>query len=276
MAELIIQTAEPGRISFNFEELKTELSAKVESYKTMAYTDETMKDARNDRASLNRLAKALNDERIKREKEFMVPFNEFKAQIKELISIIEEASENIDAQIKEYEDRKKKEKLETIEKIWDEVIEHPEWLQCSDIFSTRWLNASVSMETVKKEIAEKLEKINTELGILQDLPEYSFEGIEYYKRSLDLGQAIAETKRLGEIQRKKEAEAEAQKILADKVKGQGQATAEEVKAYEEAPEPVKMWWVNIRAKVSVAQSKELTAWFNDHNIEFEAKTEGRA
>lgn len=276
MAELIIQTAEPGRISFNFEELKTELSAKVENYKTMAYTDETMKDARTDRASLNRLAKALNDERIKREKEFMVPFNEFKAQIKELISIIEEASENIDAQIKEYEDRKKKEKLEAIEKIWDEVIEHPEWLQCSDIFSTRWLNASVSMETVKKEIAEKLEKINTELGILQDLPEYSFEGIEYYKRSLDLGQAIAETKRLGEIQKKKEAEAEAQKILADKVKGQGQATAEEVKAYEEAPEPVKMWWVNIRAKVSVAQSKELTAWFQAHNIEFEAKTEGRA
>lgn len=276
MAELIIKAASPGSISFNFEELKAELMEKAAIYETMVFGEDQYQDAKKTRADLNRVMKALSDEKIKRKKQFLEPFEEFEKQIKELIAIIEKAADNIDRQVKEFEDQKKKEKLEAIEKIWNEVIEHPEWLQCSDIFNTKWLNASVSMETVKKEIAEKLEKINTELGILQDLPEYSFEGIEYYKRSLDLGQAIAETKRLGEIQRKKEAETEAQKILADKVRGQGQATAEEVKAYEEAPEPVKMWWVNIRAKVSVAQSKELTAWFNDHNIEFEAKTEGRA
>ena len=274
MAELIIKASEPGEIVIsNFDELLEEISEKARVFEVMVFTEEQFAECKQVRANLNRLSKSINDERIKREKEYMKNFNVFKDQTKQLIAVIDKAVANVDKQAKAFEEQKKKEKLEAIERIWDEVINHPEWLQCSDIFSTRWLNASVSMETVKKEIAEKLEKINTELGILQDLPEYSFEGIEYYKRSLDLGQAIAETKRLGEIQRKKEAEAEAQKILADKVKGQGQATAEEVKAYEEAPEPVKMWWVNIRACVTLSQANEIKAYFAENDIEYTASTE---
>ena len=285
MAEPIIKAAEPGSISFNFDELKTELTEKAAIYETMVFTDQELQLAKQTRADLNRVMKALNDERIKREKEFMKPFNDFKAQIKELIAIIEKASANIDKQVKEFEEQKKKEKLEAIERIWDEVINHPEWLQCSDIFNTKWLNASVSMETVKKELAEKVSKIETEIGIIADLQEYSFEALDYYKRTLDLGGAIAETKRLADLAKRKAAEEEAKKILADKVRGQETASEPEIEAYKERidndkaalekgkDEGVKRWWVNIRACVTLEQSKDIKGYFEANGIEYTATTE---
>ena len=285
MAELIIKAAEPGSISFNFEELKTELTEKAAIYETMVFSEDQFQEAKKTRSDLNRVAKALSDERIKRKKQFMEPFEQFEKQIKELTAIIEKAAANIDKQVKEFEEQKKKEKLEAIERIWDEVINHPEWLQCSDIFNTKWLNASVSIETVKKELAEKISKIETEIGIITDLQEYSFEALDYYKRTLDLGGAIAETKRLADLAKRKAAEEEAKKILADKVKGQVTASEAEIKAYEEQAkndkaalekgkdEGVKRWWVNIRACVTLAQANEIKTYFAENDIEYTAQTE---
>ena len=71
----------PEKISFNYEELKAELTEKVAFYETLVYTDDQVKDAKADRATLNKLKKTLNDERIRREKEYMQPFNEFKAHV---------------------------------------------------------------------------------------------------------------------------------------------------------------------------------------------------
>lgn len=285
MAELIIKAAEPGSISFNFEELKTELTEKAAIYETMVFSEDQFQEAKKTRSDLNRVAKALSDERIKRKKQFMEPFEQFERQIKELTAIIEKAAANIDKQVKEFEEQKKKEKLEAIERIWDEVINHPEWLQCSDIFNTKWLNASVSMETVKKELQEKVSKIETEIGIISDLPEYSFEALDYYKRTLDLGGAIAETKRLADLAKRKAAEEEAKKILADKVRGQEAASEAEIEAYKERlendkaalekgkDEGVKRWWVDIRACVTLAQANEIKSYFAENDIEYTASTE---
>ena len=286
MAELIIKASEPGEIVIsNFDELLEEISEKARVFEVMVFTEEQFAECKQVRANLNRLSKSINDERIKREKEYMKNFNVFKDQTKQLIAVIDKAVANVDKQAKAFEEQKKKEKLEAIERIWDEVINHPEWLQCSDIFNTKWLNASVSMETVKKEIQEKVSKIETEIGIISDLPEYSFEALDYYKRTLDLGGAIAETKRLADLAKRKAAEEEAKKILADKVKGQETASEPEIEAYKERlendkaalekgkDEGIKRWWVNIRACVTLEQSKDIKGYFEANGIEYTATTE---
>lgn len=83
------EVAIPEKIDFNYEELKAELTSKVSFYETLVYTDDQIKDAKADKANLNKLKRALNDERIRREKEYMQPFNVFKAQINEIIGIID-------------------------------------------------------------------------------------------------------------------------------------------------------------------------------------------
>ena len=75
----------PEQICFNYEELKKMIIEKASLYESVVYTDEQIKSAKKDRANLNKFKKALNDERIKLENEYMTPFNEFKSQIKELL-----------------------------------------------------------------------------------------------------------------------------------------------------------------------------------------------
>lgn len=87
------EVAIPEKIDFNYEELKAELTSKVSFYETLVYTDDQIKDAKADKANLNKLKRALNDERIRREKEYMQPFNVFKAQINEIIPCNKQTAE---------------------------------------------------------------------------------------------------------------------------------------------------------------------------------------
>ena len=105
----INEVTTPKQITFNYDELKQELTEKMAFYEALVYTDEQVKDAKTDRASLNKLKKSLNDERLRQEREYMKPFNTFKAQINEIIGIIDKPVALIDKQVKEFEEKKKQE-----------------------------------------------------------------------------------------------------------------------------------------------------------------------
>lgn len=258
----------PEKISFNYEELKQELQEKAKLYAAIVYGDDEIKQAKADKASLNKLKKALNDERIRQEKEYMKPFNEFKAQVNEIIGIIDNPISVIDEQVKLFEDKQKKEKLERIKEFW-ESTEHPEWLTCKQIFDQKWLNATVSLKKVQEAITERLAQIVEDIKTLESLPEYSFEAVEVYKQTLDMNRAIAEGQRLADIQKRK-VEAEAARLKADEEK---KATEAEVVQMVTSPieevavEPAKQW-VGFEALLSVEEAKELRAFFNQKNIDF--------
>lgn len=214
----------PEKISFNYEELKQELSAKVSMYETMIYTDDQIKEAKVDKANLNKLKKALNDERIRREKEYMVPFNEFKAQVNEIISIIDKPVAVIDRQVKEYEEKQKQDKLEKIQEYYNS-IEKPElnWLGLPAIYNEKWLNASVSMKSIQEEIKARLEQIEMDMKIISDLPEFGFEAMETYKNTLDVRTALNEANRLADMAKRK---AEQERIAVE-AKAQEEAKKQE-------------------------------------------------
>lgn len=285
----------PEPITFNYEELKAYLTQQAHDYETAVYTEDSIKQAKVDRSKLNALMRSLNDERIRREKLWLEPFQDFKGKIKELIAIIEKASANIDKQIKEYEIQQKEAKRHEIAKIFEmghEVGSIPRWLEFEQVENPKWLNATTSMSAIQDEIGEICDKIKSDLDILAELPEYSFEATEVYKSSLDLGKAMAEGKRLADIQKRKEAEMKArelreqeQKILADKVKGAQKPSDAEIQAFSEQVENdkaaiekakaqgVKRWWVNIRACVTLAEANDLKAYFAENGIEYTATTE---
>ena len=275
----------PDQIRFNFEELKAELIEKVQIYETMVYDDDQIKEAKADRAKLSKLKKALNDERIKREKEYMIPFNAFKAQVNEIIGIIDKPVLVIDRQVKEYEERQKAEKRIQIGAYYTDETDHPDWLNLPLIFDERWLNASVSLKNVKDQIDERLEKIKTEVATIESLQEFSFEAMTEYKRTLDISRAIAEGQRLANIQKQKlEAEQRAaeQKRLQEEAAAKIREVEENIQnrkdpeadavlkeALESAPEEEKGNWISFRAYLTVAQALQLKEFFTLRNIKFE-------
>lgn len=267
----------PEAIQFNYEELKQELTEKVSLYETMVYTDDQIKEAKSDKANLNKLKKSLNDERIRREKEYMKPFNEFKARINEIIAIIDKPVAVIDKQVKAFDEKKRQDKMEAIKKLYEES-EHPEWLELEQIFNERWLLASVSMRQVQDGIEGWINEINSNLGILAELPEYSFEAIEMYKSSLDIKKAISEGKRLAEIQKRKEEQERLKKEAEERAKAEAKAREELLEAHMPEPEPVQKvttepveqsQWISFRALLTVPQAFELKRFFEENKIEFQ-------
>ena len=74
MDELMIITRQaPGVVKFdNFEEIKTWLAERLKDYKNLAYTEDSLKLAKADKAELNRLKKALDERRKEIKKIYMV------------------------------------------------------------------------------------------------------------------------------------------------------------------------------------------------------------
>lgn len=278
----------PKEIKFNYEELKQGVLDKTAMYETLVYTDDQIKDAKTDRADLNRLKKALNDERIRREKEYMQPFNDFKAKINEIIGIIDKPVALIDKQIKSYEEEQKQKKADAISQYWDSV-ESPEWLDLDKVYNPKWLNASVSIKSIQAEIDTRIESINSDLSTLSNLPEFAFEAIETYKTTLDLNKSIAEIQKCKAEQERIKTEREKARAEQEKLRREQEerarqemptasaesfvGTAEnrmQYQAKEEAlEEPKKLpTYVCFKALLTVSQALELKEFFESRNIEF--------
>ena len=257
ISELVL----PDKITFNYDELKAELTEKVKTYETIVYDDAQIKEAKADKANLNKLKKALNDERIRLEREYMMPFNTFKTQVNDLIETISKPIEVIDNQVKAYEDKCKQDKKDEIMAYFN-GLEKPDMLTLIKIWDEKWLNASVSMKQVKDAIQAAIDKVNTELETLKALPEFSFEAIEEYSRTLDINKAIAEGQRLADIQRRK-AEAKKQAEPTPQV-----AEPEPVPVVKDEAPVNNAQWVSFKAYITVEQAQALKAFFNANNIQF--------
>ncbi len=293
----------PEAILFNYEELKQAIEEKTKPYEMTVYTADQIPLAKSDRAMLNKLKKTLNDDRIRREREYMQPFTDYKCKINEIIGIIDKGVKNIDGQIKSAEENRKEEKMQEILNLWNGNNNIPEWLHIKQIFNDKWLNASVKISTIEKELTAKLEAIEKDLTVLRELPEFSFEAIEEYKQSLDAVKAIATAKRAEEIAKKKaDAELLAQKkaefakmvhadeeLLAKKKAELAKAViqnnetmaesleqsaksahtaADAFNTFSETVETPKSW-VSFRALLSTEDALALKQFFNDRNIKFE-------
>ena len=279
----------PEVIQFNYEELKAEITSKVEMYKNLVYTgSDQIKDAKADRAALNKLIKAMSDERIRIKKDCLKPYDEFERKIRELTDIVNEPVQLIDKQIKEYEQTLKEEKRKEIEALF-ETIGFQAFVKLEMIWDEKWLNASVSMKSIEDAMRARLKEISTAVVTLNKLPEFGFEALELYKETLDLPKAIEKAQHMSEIAKKKaqyeaeekarrEAEeARAKQIAQEQASQQLEQPAEQMVmdlVPQEAPaqqelEPSKEW-IRFAALLTTEDALALKEFFQSRNIEFRA------
>lgn len=268
--------AVPEAVDFNYDELKTALIEKAAMYETVVYTEDQVKTAKEDRANLNRLKKALNDERIRQEREYMQPFNAFKAQINEIIAIIDKPIAAIDMQVKEFEEQQKEAKFAQIEEYWN-TRELPAPVKFLQILDSKWLNASVSMKSIQEAIDAKVEQIGNDLSVIRQLPAYAFEAEQTYMTCLDLAQSIKEAHRLQEMAERKAAyEAEEQRRIAEhearlRVSGEMREIPVEPKAEPvDLPTEPKREWIAFQALLTPEEAKMLGQYLKTHGIQYKA------
>lgn len=250
----------PQAPAFNYDELLAAVQAKADEYAMAVYTDDTVKLARADRAKLNRLRKALNDERIRLEREYMRPFAQFKAQVDEIIAIIDKPVKAIDQQIKSIEDERKAAKMVEISAYWNEVLQAekvPAGIALTQVFEDKWLNATMPMTAVKKAMDAKLEKMAADLAVLRNLPSYTLDAEHTYLTTLNLAQAISEANEVQQI-------AERHAALAAKwAQAQQAASAQQGE------------WIAFEALLTPMQAQALAEYFKANGIVFRPINNGK-
>lgn len=154
-------------IQFNYEDIKKWITEKAKEYKSMVYTEESITNAKSDRATLNKVAKALNDEKIRIKKEVLKPFEDFESKCKELQGIITDASNSIDIQVKAFETKEQEEKKKQIEDLFNTYIgDFKELIIFEQIFNQRWLNKTYTIKKIEDEIKHLIAKTTTDLKVI--------------------------------------------------------------------------------------------------------------
>lgn len=255
-------------IEWNYEELKAELSQKLEDYKGLVYTEEWIKEAKADRAKLNALATAIDSKRKEIKKQCLQPYEAFEAQIKDLLALIKEPVSLIDTQIKDFEEEKKKKKLEEVKELFEklkaEAGEELEFISFEQIFEDKFLNASTSLKQVETVINNVFNSVKYNLKTIAELKDYTFEATEVYKETLNLNTALEKAKYMVDMAERKKVEEEKRE----------QEKSEEIKEVapdpqQEAEEPatdVKREWTAFEAYLSTEEAKMLASWLKLNNI----------
>lgn len=195
-------------IKWNKEELEEAVKTKIVSYQNVVYLEDNIKIAKKDKADLNKLIKSIEDRRKQVKRIINEPYEKFEKELKEILELINKPVQLIDQQIKAFEEKKKKEKKVAIKLTYDENIgELKEILQFETIFDMRYLNQTYRLVTAQKEIKDKIERVKSDLEIIDRLDsKYKLNAKDVYIKTLDLSQALAENKRLEELEIKLELE----------------------------------------------------------------------
>ena len=225
------------QILWNNEELKAAIAEKVKDYKTIAYTEDSLKDMKADRADLNKLKKAFEDERKRVKKICMEPYTKFEQQVKEITALIDEPIGLIDSQIREIDERRKAAKREEIEELFVS-IGFQSFVKLDMIWDEKWLNATVTLPKIEEQMKSRMYQIGTDVVTISKLPEFKFEAMEVYRKTLDMNQDIQkrklEAERMEAERKAREAEETAKQQTAAEQKEE--LAAEKETASESVPE----------------------------------------
>nr|DAO93250.1 MAG TPA: Protein of unknown function (DUF1351) [Caudoviricetes sp.] len=139
---------------------------KMKVYECITYTEDDIKEAKADRAMINKSSKALNDTRIELEKIYMQPFNKFKDVVKDTCAMLDLTSNSIDLQIKKFEQEEKDVKMKQIREYFDENNEY--LVNFDRCFKSNWLNKNKGIAVVKAEINEVFELVEADFDKLKE------------------------------------------------------------------------------------------------------------
>lgn len=187
---MITQTS--GEIKYDFEGAKAALYGRLEEYRGAVFTEETKPIAKKEVAKLRKEKAAFSDRVKELRAEYMRPYNEFEEKAKELIALYDEPINLIDGQIKDFEEKRKKEKRELILSIYDEIVgDTSDIIPLEKIYNPKWENATYKEKDIRKDITEVAISARSAISTIKAMqsPDES-EAIERYKRSLNITDAI--------------------------------------------------------------------------------------
>lgn len=212
---LIIKEKTLGNLITNAKDIKAYVEEKLEEYSVDNYAGDA-KQAAKDKAVINAAIKTLNDRRIALEKEWNMPFADFKNIISETCDMMKTASCKLDVIVKAKEEEEKAQKKAQIVELWNG--KNFNLVPLDRVFNTKWLNKTTKLTVVDAEINTTIKNITGDLASLDAFGEDTSILKDLYLSTLNLQQTLnkgaelkANRERLTRLEAEKKAREEKEK-----------------------------------------------------------------
>ena len=213
MEELSIITRQEAGIASieNFEELKAALQKELAIYSSIVYTPDNVKEAKKDKASLNKLRKAIEDRRKEIKRIIMEPYASVEVQAKELVAMIDEPLSIISEFIAREEEEEKAAKRAEIKAYYDRVaaplgeLADTVW-ESPAFFEKKWEAKTTSVKVWQDGVNEKISAAIRDVSSIRAtggrhtaalldrfIGSLSMEGLPEYRASLEKAESAADS-----------------------------------------------------------------------------------
>ena len=215
----------------NLKDLKAELTPKLEYYNNLVVTEDSIKAAKSDKANLNKLKTAIEEQRKAAKRQYLAPYEILEAQCKEVTALIDAPIDAIDKQLKAFDEIEKNDKFTELNAAFAE-LNAPDWLEIKDVLNPKWENKTLKLDALKAEMKTSFDKINAEYAQLQKLYEnfpHLLAILDNFKEEKDFSKTMVYAKKL-EYEYNRE-----QDLKAKMLKAAAEAQAAQNEPEEPAP-----------------------------------------
>lgn len=207
-------------IEANFEETKAALLEMVKPYAGMIVTEDAISSAKSDRAKIRKVEQNIDSYRKTVKNVYTQPLKEFEEKCKQLTSICKDASDNLDGQIKEFDERRKQEKIGVLKAYFDNLPKkHPEYAFWERIMNPKWANATSRDDDAKSLIDGYVAAVDSDVEVILSL-ESPFEDylLTEYKNGKNISQVMQIAQQMRQAaERKQREEAERKRLEEERI-----------------------------------------------------------
>ena len=167
-----LQTIRDIDLKANFEETKTALEEIMQPYTVVVVSEDDISSAKTDRAKINKVKTNIDSYRKMVKAAYNEPYKRIEEKFKELTAICDKGIANIDGQLNAFEERRKQEKLTTMQEYFVascKTMSDPEYVTFETALHPKWENKGTSLEECQKYMTEVLQKNDAEVKTIRNL-----------------------------------------------------------------------------------------------------------
>ena len=197
----------------NIQLLKQELTDRLEYYRALVVTEDGIKDAKADKAALNKLKAAIDGQRKEVKRQTMALYEPLEKECRELLSMIDEPIRAIDDQIKAFDEQKKQAKYAELVGFF-EKINTLDFVRIEHVLDPKWGNATMKLDALKGKMSGEVQRIVDDYAEIRKL----YTGspmltaiMQRFETTRDKGAALAYAAEIERKEQQRKAAEEAQK-----------------------------------------------------------------
>mgnify|MGYP002543812491 CR=1 FL=1 len=216
--EIKAQIKSVGEIESNMKEVKRYVENLNNYYKNITFTEETMKDAKDEKSKVNKFKSQVADYRKNIIAEYNKPIKAFEDTAKETEKLLAETYNTINQQVANYENKQKEIKEQEIKEYFEEckIANNIDFITYGQAKINVTLSAS--MKNLKEQAKSFIDKVADDLKLIET-QEHKTEILVEYRQTLNVSQAITSVtnrfKAIEEEKKKIEQEKELQEFVVD-------------------------------------------------------------